>query len=155
MTPGTHELEGRLFSRHVGFTGTRLGMTGAQIEQVDQLLLDDMMTDCAHHGDCIGADDQFHNLAKLNNLKTHGHPPLNLSKRAFCEFDTSEEEKEYLDRDRDIVDAVDWMIACPGGFKEELKSGTWYTIRYARKVNRPGWIVWPDGKVTGIYEDYK
>lgn len=141
-------------NRRVGFTGTQTGMTSEQIQQVDYLLEDSLTTTTAHHGDCIGADDQFHRLAKMSGLKTHGHPPLNPSKRAFCEFDSIEEEKDYIPRNHDIVDAVDWMIACPANYEEELRSGTWATIRYARKMKRPGHIVWPDGKVTDINDSY-
>lgn len=143
--------------RHVGFTGTQTGMTPEQITEVDMLLFDNLTTSCAHHGDCIGADAQFHKLSRLNGLELHGHPPINPSKRAFCEFYSTEmveEEKEYIERNHDIVNMVDWMIACPAGFEEELRSGTWATIRYARKTGRPGYIVWPDGEVTDINESY-
>lgn len=144
--------------RHVGFTGTQTGMTSEQIGAIDLMFLDDLITNCAHHGDCIGADADFHKLARLNGLELHGHPPINPSKRAFCEFYSTEmveEEKDYMDRNHDIVDMVDWMIACPKGYKEELRSGTWATVRYARTSKRPGKIVWPDGEVTDINEPYR
>lgn len=147
-------LEVCIMNYHVGFTGTQTGMTAEQMNSVDRLLTDDLTMSAAHHGDCIGADEQFHNLARLNGLTVHGHPPINPNKRAFCEFDSKEEEKDYIPRNHDIVDAVDWMIACPMGYKEELRSGTWSTIRYARSVGRIGVIVWPDGKVKDINEPY-
>lgn len=137
-------------SRRVGFTGTQKGMTTEQLWSVDKLLQDDLTFEWAHHGDCIGADADFHRLSDLNGLKTHGHPPLNRSKRAWCQFDATEEEKEYLVRNKDIVNAVDFMIACPQGFEEELRSGTWSTIRYARTMKRPGKIVWPDGRTEDV-----
>lgn len=139
--------------RHVGFTGTQKGMTQAQLWAVDELLQNDLTFEWAHHGDCIGADADFHKLADLNGLKMHGHPPLKRNKRAFCKFDKIEEEKEYLDRNKDIVDAVEYMIACPQGFEEELRSGTWSTIRYARIQQKPGVIVWPDGKVENVLQE--
>ncbi len=48
----------------VGFTGTRKGMTEFQKTEVRRLLTEymhgrDME---AHHGDCIGADTDFHNI---------------------------------------------------------------------------------------------
>lgn len=137
-------------SRRVGFTGTQKGMTTEQLWEVDWLLQEDLTFEWAHHGDCIGADAEFHKMADLNGLKTHGHPPLNRSKRAWCKFDMVEEEKEYLARNKDIVNAVDFMIACPQGFEEELRSGTWSTIRYAKLVKRPGKIVWPDGRTEDV-----
>lgn len=156
MTPGSNELEGQInMNRHVGFTGTQKGMTSEQIYEVDKLLMDDLLTSTSHDGDCIGADADFNKLSKLSGLKRHGHPPINPSKRAWCDYDFIEEEKDYHERNHDIVDASDWMIACPAGFVEELRSGTWSTVRYARKNNRPGVIVWPDGKVTDINEKYQ
>lgn len=139
--------------RRIGFTGTQLGMTTEQIVAVDILLFDDLIAEWVHHGDCIGADADFHRLAKLSGLKTHGHPPINPNKRAWCDFDEIEEEKEYLDRNKDIVDAVDFMIACPKEFREQLRSGTWSTIRYARIQRKPGVIVWPDGKVEDVLQE--
>lgn len=125
-------------------------MTVDQVVTVDGLLQYDLIASWAHHGDCIGADVDFHRLARLNGLKVHGHPPINPSKRAWCEFDEIEEEKEYIDRNHDIVRAVDFMIACPQGFKEELRSGTWATIRYFKGTGCPGKIVWPDGSVKDV-----
>ena len=60
-------------------------------------------------------------------------------------------EKRYLERNRDIVDACDILIACPRTLKEELRSGTWATVRYARKVGKPVAILWNNGKYD--YED--
>lgn len=148
---------GGTVNRRVGFTGSQLGMTPEQVYEVDMLLNDELTTSYAHHGDCIGADADFHNIARLQGLELHGHPPINPSKRAFCEFYSTEEveeEKDYIKRNHDIVMAVDWMIACPSSFKEELRSGTWATIRWARLAETPGYIVWPDGKVTGINDSY-
>ena len=45
------------------------------------------------------------------------------------------------------------LSATPGGFKEELRSGTWACVRYARKADRPVHIVWPDGKVNAERQD--
>jgi hypothetical protein len=142
-------------NRHVGFTGTREGLTLAQSYSVEQLLREDILTLTAHHGDCIGADADFHVITKSLGFVVHGHPPINPSKRALCSFDSMEEEEKYIERNHDIVDVVDWMIACPSGYKEELRSGTWATIRYARSLYKPGCIVWPDGKVTDIMDDWK
>jgi outer membrane protein insertion porin family len=52
-----------------------------------------------------------------------------------------------LDRNRAIVDSCDVLIACPKG-PEEQRSGTWATVRYARKQKKRIVIIWPDGEVT-------
>lgn len=125
-------------------------MTSEQIWTIDKLLQDDMITMTAHHGDCVGADADFHRLSRLNGLLVVGHPPIKNDLRAFCDFDEIREPKEPLDRNHDIVDESDWMIFTPSGFKEVLRSGTWATIRYTRKVERAGWIVWPDGRAEDV-----
>jgi len=43
------------------------------------------------------------------------------------------------------VDETEWLWAIPGEFKEVLRSGTWSTIRYARKKGKKVLIIWPDG----------
>ena len=47
----------------------------------------------------------------------------------------------------EIVDESDFLIGTPKGFCEELRSGTWSTIRYARKKGMEITIVYPDGSV--------
>ena len=42
-----------------------------------------------------------------------------------------------LVRNRNIVRAVDIMIAAPATDKEELRSGTWATVRYCRQARKP------------------
>ena len=137
--------------KHVGFSGTRMGMTVDQAVTVEGLLTDNLDTGSAHHGDCIGADADFHRLIRSKGLYVIGHPPLNNGLRAFCDFDECREPKPYLERDRDIIDESDWAIFTPGTFREILRSGTWATIRYARKKNMNGFIVWPDGTTSDVF----
>ena len=46
----------------------------------------------------------------------------------------------YLERNKNIVNAVDFIIAAPDG-PEKVRSGTWSTVRYAKKVGTKG-VVW-------------
>jgi predicted Rossmann fold nucleotide-binding protein DprA/Smf involved in DNA uptake len=41
------------------------------------------------------------------------------------------------------------LVAMPDG-PEELRSGTWATVRYARKQGKDGRIIYPDGLVTPL-----
>ena len=101
-----------------------------------------------HHGDCIGADKNFHDLLFSFRSYIVLHPPKNTLYRAFCpNWDEIRPTKEYLDRNDDIAKKTDFMIACPKGFEEELRSGTWATIRRARKRHKDVYIIWPDGTV--------
>ena len=135
----------------VGFTGTRGGMTGPQLLSLHRWLTDNPATEY-HDGDCVGADDQFFRtcryFAHAFAAKTHAHPCDIPSQRAFNHHDVLHDPEQPLVRNRDIVDAVDVMLACPAGMQEEQRSGTWMTIRYARKQKRRIEIFWPDGTVT-------
>ena len=134
---------------HIGFTGTQVGMTDAQFSiarlffQKYRIEIEDV-----HHGDCIGADDDFHTLVRLHsNIKIVIHPPKNKSKRAFKQGDVILEPDEYLKRNHDIVDACNILIATPKENEEVLRSGTWATIRYGKKSKKMVIIIFPDGKV--------
>lgn len=88
----------------------------------------------AHHGDCIGADAEFHRLAIRRGLEVIKHPASGIgNQRAYCLEGIELKAKPPLIRNHDIVDSVDVMIAAPGEDHEILRSGTWATIRYARK----------------------
>jgi hypothetical protein len=129
----------------VGFTGTQVGMTDKQ-KRTFKDLIPELNPSVFRHGDCIGADEQAHKVVRKH---THAqiivHPPDKVDKRAFCEGDKVLAVKPYLNRNHDIVDDSDLLIACPREFKEQLRSGTWATIRYARSKRKPVYIIWPDG----------
>ena len=135
----------------IGFTGTQKGMTEKQYQEVHTLLMfTSLITPRAeaHHGLCIGADYHFHRLCRLIGVPVVGHPPINQSKMAAIpedEFVYLWEPKEYLDRNTDIVNCSTSLIATPGEMVEELRSGTWSTIRKAKKKGIRGIIVYPDG----------
>ena len=134
----------------IGFTGTQKGMSPAQSDWIYNKLTDlrtlDLM-DEAHHGDCIGADAEFHQLAQDFGYLIVIHPPLNHDKRAFCFADNMRPERDYIERNRNIVDETDILLATPLEFEEQLRSGTWATVRYARKQHRLVLVVFPNGVV--------
>lgn len=81
-------------------------------------------------------------------VKTIGHPPSDSLRRAYCAYDEERTPLPFLVRNHAIVDeGVDGLIAAPSGWVEEQRSGTWATVRYARKLGRRIWIVLPDGRV--------
>ena len=134
----------------IGFTGTQEGMTDNQHIQVQRLLHTRDITE-AHHGDCIGADSQFHDICKEKKYKIIIHPPLKSYKRSFKNGDIILPKKDYLDRNKDIVDDSEIMIGTPKG-SEELRSGTWSTIRYAKRMKKELYIVYPNGDVEHFHE---
>lgn len=135
---------------HIGFTGTQSGMTTEQQLRV-QIIVFELGTTDASHGDCVGSDDQFDQIAIELGLRRHIRPSTLEAKRAWCfvaDGDVLHPPKPPLIRNRDIVDEVEAMIATPKEMIETLRSGTWATIRYARKQGKPVHIVWPDGSVS-------
>lgn len=134
----------------VAFTGTQIGCTDAQVAALARTLVA-LGCGVLHHGDCIGADEVAHRVARAMGARIELHPPRNGSKRARCEMLRGEvvrPEGEYLARNRAIVDAGEVLVACPREETgEELRSGTWATVRYARRLGRPVLIIRPSGRV--------
>lgn len=136
----------------VGVTGTREGLTSHQYRAGCRLLSDiaSMSEICPelHFGDCVGADSELYSIAHSMRYWTVAHPPEVSGYRAHCPADQVLLPKSYLERDRDIVDDTDVLLVFPKGFIESKFGGTWYTVRYARRVGRSVLIVWPDGTET-------
>lgn len=144
---------------NVGFTGSSKIWHEAQLLTFLRLMRHLAVSDRNdpleefHHGACIKWDE----IAHLSVVETFNdqltvvvHPPINKSKMAKglqAPKIVWREPKEYIPRNHDIVDDVDYMVGCPGEMKEELRSGTWATIRYAKKKKKPVFVVWPDGLV--------
>ena len=135
----------------VSFTGTQDGMTETQKESL-RCYLGGVKE--FHHGDCVGADEEAHEIAVSAGVPLIViHPPSDSKKRAWCGIEPwclerpkhdltvaqkgcrIEEEKPYLERNRDIVDSGYALVAAPKG-KEVMRSGTWSTVRYARKEHK-------------------
>lgn len=131
-----------------GFTGTQNGMTEAQVNSFNKFV---SKISEFHHGDCIGSDEQAHNLIRDFNpkIKIILHPPTNSSKRAYCKADEQRERKSYLERNKEIVNEIDYLIATPSG-QEVLRSGTWSTIRYAKSQSKKIFIINPNGDIEKI-----
>jgi hypothetical protein len=130
--------------KFIGFTGNREGLSDDQKTKIKEIL-DKCETDITVlHGDCVGADTDFHNLC-INykqrnpdkNLTIHIYPPNNKTMRAFNVGDLIMNEEPYLVRNDNILKNSHYLIACPIDKNIEiLRSGTWSTIRKARKQNK-------------------
>lgn len=126
-----------------GFTGTRYGMTTAQRGALMVFLSGGSGE--FHHGDCMGADAEAHDIAYDLGYVIVGHPPSTGGWRAGKNCTVLLPEKPYLARNRDIVDATIALIAAPQLSDEQSRGGTWSTVRYARKRGKPVVIIHPDG----------
>ena len=129
----------------VGFTGTRQGMTPQQRQTFRHVILD-KHTSMFVHGDCFGADAEAHALVHQLGIAIEIRPCDFPNSRAHCEGATYvHPTTSAFARNRAIVDGCRILVATPATAEEQPKGGTWYTIRYARKVGRPTIIIHPDG----------
>ncbi len=128
----------------LGVTASQTGLTEAQTRSAAYLVTSKAVAEL-HHGDCIGGDAQLHDIASANSIRTVVHPPSNESKRAFCAADIVLPPRGYRERNRDIVDSVELLVAFPSSMFEIVRSGTWMTVRIARATKVPVIVVWPNG----------
>jgi hypothetical protein len=131
----------------IGFTGTQNGMTDPQKSTLRDLLAGGAGE--FHHGDCIGADSEAHDIAILCGYTVVLHPPTNPAKRAWRDvpLHLTRVKKPYLARNKDIVTETASLIAAPADPVEQLRSGTWSTVRFARQRGKPVFLIMPDGAV--------
>lgn len=133
----------------VSFTGTRKGMNETQMSLFAGILEQLGVTEF-YHGDCIGADENAHDLVVASGADIEiKKRPCNIeSQRAFTKEGTCIAEPEApLDRNKKLVDDSETLVAIPGEQFEELRSGTWATIRYAKRNQVPVIIIWPNGHI--------
>jgi len=130
----------------LGFTGTRKGLTQIQTTVLANFLCfidDDFNT--LLQGQCIGADYKSCLMAKDKYWSIESYPPTD--KRFVHNFkcDIYHDEKPYLERNKLIVENSDYMVCCPKEMEEQLRGGTWYTIRYTKWIDKPHTIIYPNG----------
>lgn len=136
----------------IGFTGTTRGMNALQRKVFEELVSPHGLHRAEfHHGCAPGADYQAAIIAREWGLYVVGHPGKSkrgelLSNLTMANNETREPE-DFLKRNQVIVRESERLMAAPRTYIEEQRSGTWATIRYARKLKRPIQIIWPDGTV--------
>lgn len=141
----------------IGFSGSQHGMNQTQATLVYDLLNSWRYTETLsnlavinefHHGDCIRADNYAHQIAQHFGYETHIHPPIEERKRAFsCDGDKHYIAQDYLVRNHIIVEMTDRLITAPNTCREQLRSGTWATYRYAKKCGKKVYLLLPDGVI--------
>ena len=132
----------------VGFTGTRDGMTGAQ-KRVITMELAPLGADhqvIGLHGDCVGADADFHAICVALGYEVWIRPCTFENLRAHCDGRVIADPVGPMVRNREIVNQADRMLAAPPTAEMLKRSGTWATVRMAMK--RQGCqVVAPDGNI--------
>ena len=144
----------------IGFTGTRAGMSARQKRGLAVLLSATSLAfqhgDAVefHHGDCVGADAQADIICRHLMIRRVLHPGNVEHARAHSERRADvANQPELLEvrepappllRNRTIVEqGLELLIAAPRERAEQLRSGTWATVRYAREEGIPVLILDP------------
>ncbi len=131
----------------IGFTGTRHGMSNVQKKEFKKLICSKNFKEF-HHGMCEGSDEQAHHIVEaVSETKIIGHPPKAMKTAVSVSCDKIMEADTFPKRNKDIVDSTDYLIATPDA-KERGGSGTWKTIRYARKKKKRIYVIHKNGRVT-------
>jgi hypothetical protein len=138
----------------VVFTGSQDGMTRVQADVVYQWLVqhDDIIEEI-RHGGCIGADKEFHDFCQHFNLGelVEVYPSNIPSKQAVINpeaYKIKHPPDFPLERNKTMVYASEVCLATPKEADEVMRSGTWATIRYARKNHLKVVIIEPSGAIN-------
>lgn len=129
----------------ISITGSRRGLTPRQRAFVIPLL---EQVEWLTHGGCTGVDRDVHALFNTPYSTTvypgtYEQHKWAVDSRCAITFPV----KAPLARNRDIVNATPKLYAFVSTYHEIQRSGTWATIRYARKIGHDVTVVWPDGLV--------
>jgi hypothetical protein len=117
-------------------------MTPRQLAALDAVLecLGEFGRVTLHHGDCVGADEEAHRLARRRGARVEVHPGRGMTSsylvpdlRARCEGDVVHPVLTHFHRNRRIVDLSDVVVAAPREAVRQHRGGTWYTISYAEQ----------------------
>jgi hypothetical protein len=139
----------------LGFTGTRKGLSTAQRDALRLLLATEGPREF-HHGACRGADEEAVELADDalgDAVVIVAHPqsfwPRLVSKIALNLSVSHRLRLPPRERNARIVAAVGKLVACPWAPEDaDWKSGTWATVRIARRAGVPVVVVNRDGSLT-------
>ena len=154
----------------LGFSGTRKGMTPAQRAALPSVLA--ALPERVLHGGAVGSDTEFDEWIApiIANSQTafieiypatderrvywgnhdRGFPGCRgiIVKAVACSDHFESRPWPPLERNRIIAERCDALLACPSEPTEQLRSGTWATVRYARKAGKPVTFVMPSGEVV-------
>lgn len=147
----------------IAVTGTRKGMT--QLQKYWFLTILPNCPDELMHGGAEGADEDadtlfgafeaFGSLAAQTALyKKVSVYPCNEARFSYWlkkpEPRIINQILPPLVRNELMVKRCSFLVATPASQFEQIRSGTWATIRYARKTKKPGAIVFPDGRIEAL-----
>lgn len=143
----------------ISFTGTRRGCTGNQRRRLKRWVNKLVARFGAKnilwvHGACKGADYEFHmTVLRAGGLFIEVWPSFKLSRVERLKRFTKQHYPDVkltihrpqapLDRNVLIVQKTFNLLACPKEEREATRSGTWSTVRLARKSTIPVRVIKP------------
>lgn len=133
----------------VSFTGSRKGLTDKQKRDLNDFLSHNKKRIVlTSHGCCVGADVQFHEIARRvcgKSLFIAVYPSTAKTKAPVPgDADYVAPPAPPLERNLEIIDVGNTLLlVCPGEMQEMLRSGTWACKRAAQKRKIPYKIFWP------------
>lgn len=140
----------------VGFTGSRLGLLQAQHDSLRWFLTGLAPTRFVH-GDGGHSDALAHAIVEAAFPDCYMDVwPSTLGGGAVTYFGTKGRTEVHkpippLERNRIIVALSHGLIACPARDVEDWGSGSWATIRYAREIGVPVYVIRGNGEINAAY----
>lgn len=142
------------------FTGSRSGCSGIQLATLNSFVFKLRNTEYPDvrflHGGCRGGDTEFHELLfKWEMLSRLTVCPSNMpwTQDQLLGSGFKTEDPDFpLVRNHRMVDESQRLFACPDTLKEIQRSGTWATVRYARKKKLQLYLILPDGSMPEARE---
>jgi hypothetical protein len=137
---------------NVSVTATRDGITQ---KQADVFRREFAKVCCWQffHGDCTGGDEQLASLVKYEMSRKWGaevrprivaYPSSLALQRAHFPSHVSAPAMPPLLRNKMMINIADITFAFPRTSQEIIRSDTWQSIRYCRKVRQPLYLCYPD-----------
>jgi hypothetical protein len=133
----------------LGITGTRDGPRPAQTAATLKFMRG-LKPYRVVHGGAPGFDMIAHGIAEaLRVREIEVHPSTVRSQSIIAGAGVVVyPELPPLERNHVIVKRVYGLLACPKTDDEELRSGTWATVRYAREAGVPVYLIKQDGRIV-------
>lgn len=136
----------------LGFTGTRSGPRPDQTQAIYDFMAR-LKPRRFVHGGAAGCDMIAHGIAERLHIPViEIHPSID-HYPAVAGITAGVNVIIFpplppLERNRVIVRRVWGMLACPRTDAEEAGTGTWYTVRQARKLGCPVYLIRADGTIV-------
>jgi hypothetical protein len=142
-------------SRILGFTGSSKIITPAQEKGILEFVLEfnPLIT---HDGDCVIGDALFRKIVIENTYaRVVSHPAFPVGHPARANMPADEvrpiplprpNRSVPLVRNDEIVAEIAHLLAAPSSADEVLRSGTWATVREAKRRGVPVTLILPSGQ---------